>query len=1857
MNSFKKLCAMVLAIMMIISCFSTTILSVAAEETATEPTITESATEFLYNQAYNGAIKEGETTPTKSNNRIAITQNGPWRVAGKRPDGSTYNDVTGFWYRKTDSLDMRYGYSTWSYTTPFIGPAFKDGDTSKKVLSAQLRPNSTADGDRKNAFMELYYIAEATGDYNVSDGIGGFSVRESAASNYQVTVTVLANGIEIFKSQPLNRVNRIARFKDQKVSLNKGDKLEYRFEYVTTANTFSGDIIIDFDPVVTLLEQKEVALPTLAGASATDLFYDELYNSAPTFDTENSVETYNTPITQSKAWRAEYFENSQWNEMVYYTNGGPDDEDPTKPENYTHYMNWTYNSTPYSNTQASFIGVGYWNYSIDNGKTLRAMLTPEHSSLPVRISYKAEYEGDYTLSMLNDSMLAIDGALTDCAVSASVTVNGKAKWTSSAIAAKGDSIPFNALSFKLNKGDVLAIEFKYTLNEGVETGSGSITIDFIPQLSISKVYPAVSGDGNVTSFFYDELYNKAPTGGTTYDTPITQTKPWRAEYYSSGWKEMTYFTNGKASEKDSSKPETNTHYLNWTYNPSKWSNTQSSFISVRYWKTNVNNPTTLTAKLYPGYESSNVRVSYESELDGEYLLSMLGGVMRVTESTISGCKAYAYVTVNGKAVWTSPEIKTEDQEIDFEDLKIKLLKGDVLGIEFKYLLDEGVSKGSGSIYVDFRPKFTLVKELPQLEGDGEVAEVLYNALDKFDAVGTNKSVKTAQNSIWRMQYYSSSKWSDLTHLSNHSKSTSASSLNWGFDRGSYSQHARISVRWKNSTVAKGKHLVIEMPMQRSSTVQTRLSYTAELDGIYNLTDKFGNFIAQQREGGRYNLWVQITHNGSVLWKSDYITATGQQIPFDGVTLEMKKGDNLSIEFRYSEISGTSGYDAKKTILNCAPVITYNETTTVENKDGYTPETSTRYYAESLTVPTNISAFINTTSALPGYILNSDAFSLSIAANGNPTVTYKNGDADKQIVFPINIKGGWTKLTVSYDTKNAAWNCYINDLLISTVPDADFVSGGAIDKLYIGASNDQYNLGSFKGEIAELSLSGAENTASWSLNDITTETGLISENVAYKADHNGVGLTFKNQNSRLDLYDVCEKPVSTFEVWVKLPTDYMDNKSAGRILGNSYNFKPYSQLNIVSGGRPKLVVCDANGNTDSVTFNVDVRSDEFIHLAITVDTENGVYKCFINGILADTVESSMVIPVGLKPYLVSGDYYHNNTPVNFEGDLAGISLFTDVRTQEEIIADMYGETDLTDTELFGKWSLSDKEDGLINQNGSGIDLHPFWEKTADETVDESFGNYSTFVFIPDTQNFTQSQGSDGLDSIVNWILENKESENIVGVMGLGDITNNNSASQWKEAKTSFEKLMGQVPFTFIEGNHDIEFNNPDPNNPRNTTNFNTYFPFDTWSPYIDGYFEEGKIDNMYVLTEDVNGNKYMMLGLEFQPRDAVLEWANKVVAEHSDYNVIVTTHGYQQYNHTTKNQYHISSDSYTDVVGTDNNVGTEIWDKFVRKHANITTVVCGHVYHEDIHVTTSIGDNGNVVTEIISNAQTTDVLMRMSGTITIVRVSEDGTKANVNQYATHHNQYLKDLNQFTIDWIEGGYKTEEEPVIGDITGDGIVNAEDLNTLRIKLISNSEYDALYDVNQDGYFSVKDLVRIKKICAGIDSVGLSFTEGTVTVNEKIAIGYTPVDSDALVASGDANVTIDGGSYNGGCGAANTAVWAKENATVIINDGNFYVGADAKGDYNDLIYARDNAKVEIYGGFFESEVPWSNNGKYYVLNVRNDSNATITVYGGTFVNYNPLDGDDVVEGAITVADGYEVVSETKDNGDVWYTVVKTAE
>ncbi len=159
--------------------------------------------------------------------------------------------------------------------------------------------------------------------------------------------------------------------------------------------------------------------------------------------------------------------------------------------------------------------------------------------------------------------------------------------------------------------------------------------------------------------------------------------------------------------------------------------------------------------------------------------------------------------------------------------------------------------------------------------------------------------------------------------------------------------------------------------------------------------------------------------------------------------------------------------------------------------------------------------------------------------------------------------------------------------------------------------------------------------------------------------------------------------------------------------------------------------------------------------------------------------------------------------------------------------------------------------------------------------------------------------------------------------------------------------------------------------------------------------------------------------------------------------------------------------------------------------------------------------------------------------------------------------------------------------------------------------------------------------------------------TGKQTISTGIIATDPNAVAVKAigaDADVTIEDGTFDGGEGGNNICVAAANGAAVTIKGGTFTVGGDANGYGNSVVYSQ-GGNITIEGGFFYT--PCAYRGYYYVLNQSNGNPGTITVKGGTFVNYDPSTGDDNLGGNF-VANGYSVISETKDNGDVWYTVVE---
>ena len=217
------------------------------------------------------------------------------------------------------------------------------------------------------------------------------------------------------------------------------------------------------------------------------------------------------------------------------------------------------------------------------------------------------------------------------------------------------------------------------------------------------------------------------------------------------------------------------------------------------------------------------------------------------------------------------------------------------------------------------------------------------------------------------------------------------------------------------------------------------------------------------------------------------------------------------------------------------------------------------------------------------------------------------------------------------------------------------------------------------------------------------------------------------------------------------------------------------------------------------------------------------------------------------------------------------------------------------------------------------------------------------------------------------------------------------------------------------------------------------------------------------------------------------------------------------------------------------------------------------------------------------------------------------------------------------YIKGVMKTTAGNDYQDLTLDGISITVYATQLTAEFDS---FDNQYD---------KDAKYTEVIAAGKEFRGKATLSTGITATNPNAIAVKAIGADA-------DVTILDGTFDGGKGGNNQCVHVRDGATVTIKGGTFTVGADAAGAGNSVIESFDG-NIVIEGGFFQTDYNW--NGFYYVLNQNNNNPGTITVKGGTFVNYDPSKGDDNLGGNF-VAEGYDVITETKANGDVWYTVVK---
>lgn len=264
--------------------------------------------------------------------------------------------------------------------------------------------------------------------------------------------------------------------------------------------------------------------------------------------------------------------------------------------------------------------------------------------------------------------------------------------------------------------------------------------------------------------------------------------------------------------------------------------------------------------------------------------------------------------------------------------------------------------------------------------------------------------------------------------------------------------------------------------------------------------------------------------------------------------------------------------------------------------------------------------------------------------------------------------------------------------------------------------------------------------------------------------------------------------------------------------------------------------------------------------------------------------------------------------------------------------------------------------------------------------------------------------------------------------------------------------------------------------------------------------------------------------------------------------------------------------------------------------------------------------------------------------------------------------------FLLNCIDAAYKNETAKII--VKGGTFVNfnpadntaeGEHTNFVAdgytvVSMKDEDSEDTLYEVlpvsdalNRISQGEDVDLT-ISADLATSKEIKVNGSKATINANGKTVANtadiWTDNDWSLVSAQGGAALTVKG---NGTFKAKENdcyAVDVRDGSKLVIEDGTFIGNIHAVYVYEGTAY--------IKGGFYsvQQKYPDANKANEFVLNCydanRANGTAKIIVTGGTFVNFNPADCQ--AEGAHTnfVAEGYKVVSETKANGDVWYTVVK---
>jgi len=253
-------------------------------------------------------------------------------------------------------------------------------------------------------------------------------------------------------------------------------------------------------------------------------------------------------------------------------------------------------------------------------------------------------------------------------------------------------------------------------------------------------------------------------------------------------------------------------------------------------------------------------------------------------------------------------------------------------------------------------------------------------------------------------------------------------------------------------------------------------------------------------------------------------------------------------------------------------------------------------------------------------------------------------------------------------------------------------------------------------------------------------------------------------------------------------------------------------------------------------------------------------------------------------------------------------------------------------------------------------------------------------------------------------------------------------------------------------------------------------------------------------------------------------------------------------------------------------------------------------------------------------------INVSGIITVKSLSQSGTEFDSEEIAE-----VATSEELSTAIEDGGIIVMTETIVLDTSGTKITNDTTIILNGNEISSERSYNGS-DTSTAATLTVNGATLILK------GDGIIAND---TIND--------VQNYGILVDGGGTVIIEDGEYFG----HDSAVYVN-NGTAIIKGG-FFQAYDATSPVPDYNRTWQGTTYTCYlAAVINCSKGAYNN--YAYGKTGNVAKANVDIYGGTFVNEDPsnlMEGDFIQESH--VMDGYTVVREVQENGDAWYTVIKT--